>query len=374
MKIGVIGGGQLGRMIALAGIPLGHQFSFFDPSPEAPAKEVGSLTIGAFDDSAALLKFAQTVDIVTYEFENVPALALQELTEQASHGGAPLFPSQRALLISQDRIAEKEFFASLQLATPRFFSINSEEDLLRGLKELSGKGVLKTTRLGYDGKGQCVINSMESAQSAYNMLSKDSQNNAAVALVLEEFITFNRELSIVAARDSNGSIVFYPLVQNTHREGILRVTEAPAPGVSDHITRTAQTMAESIMNALSYTGVFTLELFERDGELLINEMAPRVHNSGHWSIEGAVTSQFENHVRAIAGMPLGSTQPRGRSLMLNLIGTTPHAQDVLIHPGAHLHHYGKTNRPGRKVGHITLVENESTDFASATAALRLLLT
>lgn len=341
-EIGVLGAGQLGRMMALAGYPLGVRMRLFDPAPDSPAGQVAEHIVGQYSDYAALEQFAQGLDAITYEFENVPVEAARFLAERV-----PVYPPPQALSASQDRVDEKTFFQDQGIPTAPFKAINSWEGLEAGIGELGLPAVLKTRRMGYDGKGQAVLRSMEDAQKAWDAMGVQP-------LILEGFVAFERELSIIGVRDKDGNKVFYPLVQNSHREGILRLSIAPAPGVMRHMQMEAEGYARRVLEGLKYVGVLAIELFQANGKLIANEMAPRVHNSGHWTIEGAETSQFENHVRAVAGMPLGSVEARGYSAMVNLIGTLPDTLRVLAVPGAHLHLYGKEPRPNRKIGHITL--------------------
>ena len=315
--VGVIGGGQLGRMLALAGIPLGLSFRFLDPSPDAPAAEVGELLVGEYDDPELLDRLADGAAAVTYEFENVPVRAAERV-------GA--VPGPAALEASQDRLVEKQLFRRLGIPTPR---IDDEVEQF--------PAILKTRRLGYDGKGQRLVETWEGPGPSH---------------VLEERVSFDRELSLLAVRGADGDTRFWPLVENVHADGILRTSHAPAEEAPQ---QEAEEYATRLLDELGYVGVLALELFDVGGRLLANEFAPRVHNTGHWTIEGAATSQFENHLRAILGLPLGPTDSR-HSVMVNLIGSTPRAEDVLRVPGAHLHLYGKEPRPGRKLGHVTLVE------------------
>jgi len=346
MKIGVLGGGQLGRMLALAGYPLGLRFCFLDPSPQAPAGHLAELVIAPYDDPDALQRFAAQVDLVTYEFENVPVSSARQLAQHR-----PVSPPPEALEASQDRLTEKRFFRSLGIPTPAFAPVASLAELEGAVEQIGLPAVLKTRRFGYDGKGQMILRTPSDLRPAWEALG-------SLPLILEEFIAFERELSILGVRGRDGALAFYPLVENHHRDGILRLSLAPAPRLTQELQAVAEGYAKKILEALSYVGVLALELFERHGELLANEMAPRVHNSGHWTIEGAVTSQFENHLRAICGLPLGETSPRGYCAMINLIGSIPNRDAVLAFPGAHLHLYGKEARPGRKLGHITLCESD----------------
>ncbi len=315
MIVGVIGGGQLGRMLALAGIPLGLSFRFLDPSPDAPAGEVGELLVGAYDDTEQLDRLADGAAAVTYEFENVPV-------EAARRVGA--LPDAAALEAAQDRLVEKQLLERLGIPTPAF-------------GDVPPPAVVKTRRLGYDGKGQRV---------------ERGEYTTAEGELAEELLVFDRELSLLAVRGRDGDTRFYPLVENVHENGILRTSRAPAGNAPQ---AEAEEHATRLLDELGYVGVLALELFDVGGRLLANELAPRVHNTGHWTIEGAATSQFENHLRAILGWPLGSIASRP-SLLFNLIGTVPAAEDVRAVAGAHLHLYGKEPRPGRKLGHITLVE------------------
>jgi 5-(carboxyamino)imidazole ribonucleotide synthase len=315
--VGVIGGGQLGRMLALAGIPLGLSFGFLDPAEDAPAGEVGELLVGAYDDPVLLDRLADGADAVTYEFENVPV-------EAARRVGA--IPAAGALEVAQDRLVEKRLFRQIGIPTAR---IDDEVETFPAL--------LKPRVLGYDGKGQRLV---------------EKRPGSVPGHVLEERVAFDRELSLLAVRGRDGETRFWPLVENVHEDGILRMSRAPA---ADAPQAEAEEYARRILRELDYVGVLALELFDVRGQLLGNEIAPRVHNTGHWTIEGSATSQFENHLRAILGLPLGSTESRP-SLLVNLIGAIPDADAVLRIPGAHLHLYGKEPRPGRKLGHVTLVE------------------
>lgn len=341
-KIGVLGAGQLGRMMALAGYPLGVRMRLFDPAPNSPAGQVAEHIVGQYSDYAALEQFAQGLDAITYEFENVPVEAARFLNERV-----PVFPPPEALSASQDRVDEKTFFRDQGIPTAPFAAISSWEDLEAAIEEMGLPAVLKTRRMGYDGKGQAVLESMDDAKKAWDAMGVQP-------LILEGFVAFERELSIIGVRDREGNKAFYPLVQNHHREGILRLSLAPAPSITPQLQMEAEGYSRRVLEALKYVGVMAIELFQSEGKLIANEMAPRVHNSGHWTIEGAETSQFENHVRAVAGMPIGSTDLVGVSAMLNLIGTLPDEKSVLGVEGAHLHLYGKEPRPNRKIGHITL--------------------
>jgi 5-(carboxyamino)imidazole ribonucleotide synthase len=351
----VLGGGQLGRMLGLAGIPLGIEFKFLDPSPEAPAAAVGELVVGGLDDVAAAASAAKGATVVTYEWEGVPADTARALAHHV-----PVWPSPHTLEVSQDRLVEKETFASLMIATAPFRAVDDRASLDAAVGDLGLPAVLKTRRGGYDGKGQSVLRSPVDVDAAWSALG-------GVPLILEGFVPFQRELSIVAVRARDGAMACWPVVENAHVGGILRVTRAPAPGSDAALQDRAEACIRPLFESLDFVGVGCVELFDVDGELLANEMAPRVHNSGHWTIEGAETSQFANHLRAVLGWPLGSTAPRGVSAMVNCIGGMPDRDGVLAIPGAHLHDYGKRARAGRKVGHVTVVADDP-------AALEIALT
>ncbi len=360
MRIGVLGGGQLGRMLALAGMPHGHEFVFLEPGGEA-VRGIGRLVQASATDRAALERLASQVDVVTYEFENVPVEAARALAARV-----PVHPTPEALAVSQDRVVEKEFLRDAGIPTPRFAAVDSRADFDAALAALGLPAVLKTRRLGYDGKGQHVLQSEADAASAWAV-------RRGTALVLEAFVPFVRELSIIAVRGRDGAEAFYPLVENRHRDGILRTSRAPAPDVTPALQATAERHARRVLDRLGYVGVLAIELFQVGDELVANEMAPRVHNSGHWTIDGAETSQFENHVRAITGAPLGPTAARGAVGMVNLIGDVPDPAAILAIPGARLHLYGKSSKPGRKVGHVTIVGPTHDAVAPAVASVERLL-
>jgi 5-(carboxyamino)imidazole ribonucleotide synthase len=341
-RVGIVGGGQLGRMLALAGAPLGIRCTTLDPAEDPPAAQVAPAIGGAYDDPEALARLADISDVVTYEFENVPVDAVRALQERI-----PVWPPPGALEVAQDRLHEKQRFEDVGLAVPPYAPVDSAEDLARALEGIGTPAVLKTRRFGYDGKGQVVIRDTARAEDAWRVVGE-------VPSLLEAYVGFDRELSILAARGMDGSVACYPLVQNHHRDGILRLTEAPAAGVSNELRATAEAHVHAVMDSLDYVGVLAIELFQVGERLLGNEMAPRVHNSGHWTIEGAVTSQFEQHLRAICGLPLGSPALTGHTSMVNLIGFEPDLASLTAIPGAHPHTYGKAPRPGRKVGHVTV--------------------
>ncbi len=362
--IGILGAGQLGRMLAIAGYPLGLRFRFFDPAPDSPAGQVAEHMVAGYDDWEALRRFAAGVDVITYEFENVPLETARFLTQFA-----PVYPPPQALQAAQDRLDEKTLFQRLGLPTPSFASVDTCEQLDEAVRAIGLPVVLKTRRYGYDGKGQYVLRSPEDVDSARRTLG-------GAPLILEQFVPFEREVSVLAVRARTGETAFYPITENDHRDGILRLSLAPSPptplppgegsGARPGLHALACDYASRVLAALDYVGILAIEFFQHNGHLLANEMAPRVHNSGHWTIEGAETSQFENHLRAVLGWPLGATAARGYAAMINLIGALPEAQAVLAIPGAHLHLYGKAPRPGRKLGHITLC---ATDLQLLTERL-----
>ena len=359
MKVGILGGGQLARMLALAGYPLGLRFRHLDLSTAAPAGSLGELLAGDYEDAALLDAFADGLEVVTYEFENVPVASAQRIADRVR-----VLPPTEALAAGQDRLAEKTLFRELGIETAPFAAVETREELRDALARIGVPAVLKTRRLGYDGKGQFVIRTETDADTAWERLG------AAQALLLEAFVEFDRELSVLAVRATDGACAFYPLVENHHRDGILRLSLAPAPRLNAALQSRAEELARRVLERLEYVGVLAIELFQQEGRLLANEMAPRVHNSGHWSIEGAECSQFENHLRAVCGMPLGATRLLGVSAMLNLIGGVPDAAEVLRVPGAHLHLYGKRARPGRKLGHVTLRTNDVDELEERLAALK----
>ena len=342
MTIGILGGGQLGYMLALAGYPLGLHFRFLDPSPEAPVGRIAHRVTAEYTDEPALEKFAHGLEVVTYEFENVPVQAARFLAERVA-----VYPPAVALEEAQDRLREKKRFRKLGIPTTEFAEVLKRSNLDGAAKTLGLPAVLKTCRMGYDGKGQWLLKTREDVDKARPELPD-------VPMILEKFVPFTREVSILGVRSRTGEIAFYPPIENHHREGILRLSLAPAPGLTAELQSSAEEAARKVLQELDYAGVLCIEFFEVNGKLLANEMAPRVHNSGHWSIEGAVTSQFENHLRGVLGMPLGSTAVVGFSAMVNLIGEVPEMQEVLRVADTHLHLYGKEARPGRKVGHVTV--------------------
>ena len=349
-RVGIIGGGQLGRMLALAGHDIGIECTTLDPAAASPAAAVAPAIVGSYSDRDRLAALAVAVDVVTYEFENVPVEAVRFVEELR-----PVFPPPAALEAAQDRLAEKQLFTRTGLAVPAYAPVDSPDRLVDAIERLGTPAVLKTRRLGYDGKGQAMIDEPHLAVDTWKSLGE-------VPCLLEAFVEFDRELSIVAVRGRDGETAAYPLVENHHRDGILRLTRAPAAGVDAAMQEAAQAHAHTLMAELDYVGVLAIELFQVGEALLGNEMAPRVHNSGHWTIEGAETSQFENHLRAVSGLPLGPTVPLGMSAMVNLIGEMPNLAAVMAVSGAHLHDYGKEPRPGRKLGHVTVSADDVTEL------------
>jgi 5-(carboxyamino)imidazole ribonucleotide synthase len=350
--LGIIGGGQLGRMLALAAARYGLHTHILAPEPDSPAFDVASRhTCKPYEDEGALVRFAESVDVVTYEFENVPRRTADMIARHV-----PLHPNPEALATAQDRFAEKSFVSGLGVETAPFTPVGSEADLNRALDEIGRPAVLKTRRFGYDGKGQVMIRPETDATAAFEDLGQ-------VPCILEGFVPFEQEVSVVAARGADGGFAAFDLCANEHRRHILDVTRVPA-GVAPETERAAIETARRIADALSYVGVLTVELFlvrsSNSERVIVNEIAPRVHNSGHWTIEGAVTSQFEQHIRAVCGWPLGSPERRGQIEMRNLIGDDVDSWDeILQDPNAHLHLYGKDEaRVGRKMGHVTRVRSE----------------
>ena len=344
MRIGIIGAGQLGRMMALSGIPLGLEFTMYDRSADVPGAAVAEIVTGEFDDRRKLVHFARGVDVVTFDWENVPVASARAIAKLR-----PVRPPPRALEMAQDRLLEKRIFQRLGIPVAPFVTVDSETDLARAIVDLGAPGILKSRRLGYDGKGQAPVRRARDAAEAFDHLGGQP-------LIYERFVNFSREVSLVAARARSGEVRNYPLAENEHERGILAVTRAP---FSDpRLQRAAERNHGRLFRALGYVGVLAVEYFVERGRLVANEMAPRVHNSGHWTIEGAETSQFENHVRAIAGLPLGSARARGHAVMVNVIGRKPPARRLLNLPGVHWHDYGKEARPGRKLGHVTFVAGD----------------
>ncbi|MFC7301264.1 5-(carboxyamino)imidazole ribonucleotide synthase [Cognatiluteimonas weifangensis] len=354
--VGILGGGQLARMLALSGAPLGLRFLVMDTAGDACAGQCAPMVVGDYRDQAALAEFASRIDVATFDFENVPAESARWLTERV-----PVFPSPRALATAQDRLAEKTLFRELGIPVPQFAAIDSRAGLDAAIANIGAPAVLKTRRLGYDGKGQFRIRTPGDADAAWAALGPQAP---AVGLILEAFVPFQRELSVVAVRGRDGGFRSWPLTENWHVDGVLSASLAPA-AVTPALAAAAIAHARKLAEALDYVGVFALELFCKDGQLLANELAPRVHNSGHWTIEGSETSQFQNHLRAVLGLPLGDTRMVGTACMLNWIGAMPDPAAVLCEPGGHWHDYGKSPRAGRKVGHATLRADAAVELAQS---------
>ena len=373
--IGILGGGQLGMMLAAAALPLGYRCVFLEDAPNCPASLYGQVF-----SSEQLEDFIAAADVFTLEFENTPAetvARLKQLSESGKKQG--MFPPPQALEVAQDRLSEKSLFNELDIKTVPFMSVSSKAELKAASDQLGLPLVLKTSRGGYDGKGQFVVKTEADITEAWKTLGdavsgKGNLTPTPAPLIAEGFINFSREVSIIATRAQDGSIRTYDLVENNHHTGILATSHAPAVGTS-HLLPEAKKAIETLMTHLDYVGTMALELFVSKDEngkdvILANEIAPRVHNSGHWSIEGAVTSQFENHVRAVVGLPLGDTDNVYPSVMVNVLGEYPKLADVLAIDGAHYHTYHKEERPDRKIAHITLMPN---DVAKLEGALEQLI-
>jgi len=352
--IGILGGGQLGRMMAMAAAQLGLKAHIYAPEENSPAFDVAAeITIAPYEDEAALVRFARAVDVVTYEFENVPSETAAILSAHTL-----LAPNAKALAVSQDRFLEKSFISGLGIPVAPFAAFSDETELTEAVERLSRPAVLKTRRFGYDGKGQAMIRPETDLAVAWAELGHAPS-------IVEGFVPFEREVSVVAARTASGAFAAYDLCANEHKHHILDVTRVPA-GVSGATEDEAIRIARTIADALDYVGVLAVELFlvTENGQerLVVNEIAPRVHNSGHWTLGGAVTSQFEQHIRAVCGWPLGATARLGRVEMRNLIGhDVDEWERILAEPGAYLHLYGKAEaRTGRKMGHVTRVFSEQT--------------
>ncbi len=342
MRIGILGAGQLGRMLALAGLPLDASFSFYDTSG-SPTAGIGEIIVDASSHHEKLNEFLAQIDVATYEFENIPLGLTQEVEKFK-----PLYPSSKSIRICQNRVEEKKLFAQLGIPTASYKVATSAEELKQAATELGCPVVAKSATDGYDGKGQAVLKSPEDATAAWQSIGHNT-------LVVESFVEFDREVSMIAVRSRDGDVAFYPMAENVHKDGILRYSIAPAPELNNDVKSVAESYIRDLLNELGHVGVLTLELFVTPRGLLANEMAPRVHNSGHWSMNGAKCSQFENHIRAIAGLPLGDTSAISPTCMINLIGTAGNKESTLKLPYVHLHMYGKEERAGRKIGHINIV-------------------
>jgi 5-(carboxyamino)imidazole ribonucleotide synthase len=354
--VGIVGAGQLGRMLALAGYPLGVDCRLLDRAADAPGAQVADTVLGELDDLDALGKLAASVDVLTLEIENVDVTGLESLGHRIA-----VYPPPRAVAAAQDRLAEKTLFRSLGIPTVEFVRVDTERDLAVAADKLGWPIVLKTRRLGYDGRGQRIVDSAEQLTAAWAELGR-------VPSLAEAWVRFEREVSLIAVQGVDRQRAYYPLAENVHRDGILRTTVAPY--LDEALQRRAEQWLAALMGELDYRGVLTVEFFHTQSGLVANEMAPRVHNSGHWTIEGAETSQFENHLRAVLGWPLGDARARGHAAMLNLLGSLPSTDVALAVPGAHFHDYGKDPRPGRKVGHCTLVDPDRERLLERFRALQ----
>jgi 5-(carboxyamino)imidazole ribonucleotide synthase len=369
MVLGVLGGGQLARMLALAALPLGVRCRFLDPAADAVAGHVGELVVGAYDDPTALTKLIAGCRLVTFEFENVPVATTEWLLPKVA-----VRPHPRALAIGQDRLFEKQLFAKLGMGVPEYRVADTLPELQAAVAAGGAPCIVKTRRLGYDGRGQVRLQPGAGLGAAIDAAHAELTRGYQGGLIVERFVPFTRELSVLAVRGLHGEIAVYPLVENVHQGGILRRSRAPAPDVAPSLQRTATEFVRALLQELEYVGVLAIELFDVNGRLMANEMAPRVHNSGHWTIEGSVCSQFENHLRAILGLPLGSTAMAGGGVatMINCIGQLPERGAVLAMPGVHVHAYGKHGREGRKVGHATVVGSDRAAVDAAAAAVAAL--
>jgi 5-(carboxyamino)imidazole ribonucleotide synthase len=352
-RVGIVGAGQLGRMLALAGYPIGVRCLFLDRSDDTPGAQVAPSLIGELEDPGLLAQLAARSDVVTFDWENISGAALEPLEKITR-----VRPPRAALQASQDRLAEKALFTRLKIPVAAHAALGTLEELQRAVKKIGLPGVLKTRRLGYDGKGQFVLRAPADVERAWDAIG-------GADLIYENFQNFSREVSLIGARSAAGRTVFYPLSANTHGGGILRYSVAPFSNAA--LERAARIYLQRVMNALDYIGVLTIEFFVVKGRLVANEMAPRVHNSGHWSIEGCVTSQFENHLRAVCDMPLGSTRALGATAMINFLGVMPQRERLLAIDGLAYHDYGKTPRPGRKLGHCTILKRSAKERDAALA-------
>ncbi|MFT3742176.1 MAG: 5-(carboxyamino)imidazole ribonucleotide synthase [Gammaproteobacteria bacterium] len=359
MKIGVIGGGQLARMLALAGHSLGFETICLESQNDCPAAKVTEVIVADYGDAEKLRALVNRVDVLTYEFENIPTNTIEILTPLLADKPHKIAPSLEALSIAQDRYREKTFFQKLQIPTTTFASVDSLETLRQAAEHIQFPAILKTRRWGYDGKGQYVLKSAADIESAWEDCAGEG--------LLENKVNFEKEFSCIGVRSAKGEIAFYPLAENWHKEGILRTSTVQVSPLA--MERDAQTYVANILEALNYVGVLAVEFFWANGQLIANEMAPRVHNSGHWTIEGAVTSQFENHLRAILGLPLGDTAARQPVTMFNLIGEVPRLETILQVPGAHCHLYGKQAKPKRKLGHVTLCAQDEVSYRQGVEKL-----
>jgi len=358
VTVGILGGGQLARMMALSAHPLALHPVVLEPARDACAAAAARHICAPYDDPTALDSLCSDCDVITWEFENVPDSAARYLCSRL-----PVYPHPDALSVSQDRLLEKQMFCELGIPVPEFVAVDSLTDFYTAVKKTGLPAVLKHRRLGYDGKGQAVVRTTEDIALVWKVLGN-------AACILEAFVPFKREISIIAVRSTQAETLFYPVSENIHHEGMLHLSRCTH---RDSAQSVAESYIQKILHRLNYIGVLTLELFDTGSTLVANEIAPRVHNSGHWTIEGAHTSQFENHLRAVAGLPLGSTAARGEAAMMNCIGVMPDRSAVLAIPGTHYHNYGKAERIGRKVGHVTLIGDQGSSLHEGIEALTSLL-
>lgn len=351
MRIGILGAGQLGRMLVTAGEPLGHTFLLYDFTGSA-SPGAGELIVDT--DRQQLETFLNQVDCVTFEMEHIPLDLLALISQRVE-----VLPNPKALELGKDRVLEKNMFVELGIPTARFFVASNYEELCTAVDALGGSAIVKTTTGGYDGKGQASIQSPEDIGTAWEILKGHR-------LIVEERINFSREISIIACRSKAGEVCLYAPAENTHKDGILRFSVAPAPNLDNELVARAQSYINKLLERLDYVGVLALELFVVEEGLIANEIAPRVHNSGHWTMDGAVTSQFENHIRAISGQPLGSTESKGVSCMVNVIGEYGDFDALSKLPHTYCYHYGKTEKPGRKIAHFNVVADTYSELAERT--------
>jgi 5-(carboxyamino)imidazole ribonucleotide synthase len=361
VKVGVLGAGQLGQMLWQAGRNLGFEFRFLSPDDRAPAGRHAEIIVADYSNEAALAHFAEGIDVATYEFESIPADAVRFVAERV-----PVYPPLVAIETAQDRALEKQCFEKLKIPTAPFVVVAAMNEARQALEKTGTPAVLKTRVLGYDGKGQAVIKTRNEIANAWVAIK-------GAPSIVESWVNFSRELSIIGVRGRNGETAFYPLIENYHSEGILRFSIAPAPAVTQELQSLAEEYSKRLMDSLGYVGVLALELFQTENGLVANEMAPRVHNTGHWTIEGADTSQFENHLRAIAGMPLGSTEMGGAAGMVNVIGREPDVAKLHSVENVHIHMYGKVPRPKRKLGHITVTADDLAGVRNSVSQLRAVM-
>jgi len=358
MKIGVLGAGQLGRMMAISGYPLNHQFGFSGNSNNEPSALLGHMF--TLEDNADNIKYlVDFADVITYESENTDVEVVREISKNV-----PVYPGEKSLFTTQHRGREKALFDQLNIPCAPYQMVSSEQDLIDAVNTIGLPAILKTATEGYDGKGQFLMRNISEITEAWKSMN-------GVESILEGFVNFKRELSLIAVRGIDNNHKYYPLVENTHHDGILRFTIAPAQNIDPTVQKTAEHYMQTLLDEMDHIGVLTIELFETENGLVANEMAPRVHNSGHWSIDGANTSQFENHVRAITGMPLGDTTPtHSYCAMINIISKIGPTNTVLNMPNAHLHLYDKEERANRKLGHINITANSQAELDESIKKLK----